>query len=598
MKFLDKKEINISVIKDKAKDIFNKAKKLAIKKQFYIPAAAVIVLIAAAIGILSIDSVRYSMRDWVNLHFPDKLPYYIYYENNVPHYNIDEVDFDKNDVREVQVGNNRKYLINHSRGFALGFKRDAEFDFSAAQEYISVKCSDMDIVVSKEYSTYATAQETKAFIKDYLHKYLLNEKYMQHNKITLHKDAVEKIGNFWVQMVAISRTPAPDSNVKYNTYVYCYIYTDSTMFYRIMFKAADYNDELLEEVYRTLYSFSTDVKVRGVSGTFTDFKPVIPKNWSDETKKFYNDLVNSDFCKWGVYVPHAVVNNDFTEINKLENELGETFDGLIEYRYYFEDMPVEGMKKAYEKGKTLELTIQTSTVMNGDLDSYNPVFDILDGRYDWRFRVMAHQIKEVGHPVLLRLNNEMNSDWTSYGSSACLDDPSIYVELWRKIYDIFTEVGVDNAIWIFNPNDESFPPCGYNSSMAFYPGDEYVQVFGVTGYNTGTYYDELNGEKWKTFSEIYDNIMTKHHHVYDNFPWIITEFASSSIGGDKVQWINDMFRDLKKYKNIKMAFWFNSADLDERPEFAGAVARPYWLDETPETAKAFSDGLRQSKKGD
>ena len=147
MKFLDKKEINISVIKDKAKDIFNKAKKLAIKKQFYIPAAAVIVLIAAAIGILSMDSVRYSMRDWVNLHFPDKLPYYVYYENNVPHYNIDEVDFDKNDVREVQVGNNRKYLINHSRGFALGFKRDAEFDFSAAQEYISVKCSDMDIVV-------------------------------------------------------------------------------------------------------------------------------------------------------------------------------------------------------------------------------------------------------------------------------------------------------------------------------------------------------------------------------------------------------------------------------------------------------------------
>lgn len=586
---MERKNFNISAIK-------HTAEKYLRKKPFIISVTAVILLIAAAAVIFSIDSVKYSLRDKINFYFPDKLPYYIYYENNVPHYDINEVDFEKNDVREVQVGNNRKYLINHSRGFALGFPRDAEFDFSTAQEFITVTCENMSIVVSKEYSTYATAQETRAFIKDYLHKYMLNEKFMEHNKITLHKDAVEKIGSFWVQTMALSRTPAPDSTVKYNTYVYCYIYTDSTMFYRIMFKAPEYNDALMEEVYRTLYSFSTDVEVKGNSGTFTDFKPVLPKSWSKETKQFYDELVNSDSCKWGVYVPHAVVNNDFSEINTLEAKLGAKFEGLLEYRYYFEDMPVEGMKKAYENGKIIELTVQTSSVMNGDLDSYNPVFDILDGRYDWRFEVMAHQIKEIGHPVLFRLNNEMNSDWTSYGSSACLDDPQIYVELWRRIYGIFERVGVDNAIWVFNPNDESFPPCGYNSSMAFYPGNEYVQVFGVTGYNTGTYYDELNGEKWKSFKEIYDNIMEKHHHVYDNFPWIITEFASSSIGGDKVQWINDMFAQLKNYPNIKMAFWFNSADLDTRPEFPGIVARPYWLDETPETLKAFSDGLKVSKK--
>ena len=206
---------------------------------------------------------------------------------------------------------------------------------------------------------------------------------------------------------------------------------------------------------------------------------------------------------------------------------------------------------------------------------------------------MARQIKEIGHPILFRLNNEMNSDWTSYGSSACLDDPEIYVELWRKIYNIFKDEGVDNAIWVFNPNDESYPPCGYNSTIAFYPGDEYVQLFGVTGYNTGTYYAVENGEKWKTFREIYDNIMEKHYKVYGKFPWIITEFASSSVGGDKVQWINDMFNDIKDYPNIKMAFWFNSADTDPRDETNQTIARPYWLNETPETTKAFSQGLKK-----
>ena len=564
------------------------------KKILIISLITAVILALGAFFSLKITPVRQLVKYTINSIRNNEVLYSIYYQNNVPYYNLSEIDFDKNDVREIQVTKDRKTLINHSRGFSLSFPLDAEFDFTAAQEYISVKCKNMSAVISKEYSTYPDVGQTKQFVDDYLHKYMLDKKYMEQNKITLHKNSLEKIGDFWVQVVALSRTPLPDSPVKYNSYVYCYIYTDSTMFYRIMFKAPEYTDELMEEIYRTLYSFSINVPVRGPSDTYTDFKPIIPEFWSQETKDFYNKLVNQDGCKWGLYQPLAVVNNDFTDIYKVEKEINYKFDGLLEYRYYFEDMPVEGIKKAYEEGKIIELTLQTSTVMNENLDGYNPVFDILDGMYDWRFRIMANQIKEIGHPILFRLNNEMNSDWTSYGSSACLDDPEIYVELWRKIYNIFKDEGVDNAIWIFNPNDESYPPCGYNSTIAFYPGDEYVQLFGVTGYNTGTYYAVENGEKWKTFSEIYDNIMEKHHKIYGKFPWIITEFASSSVGGDKVQWINDMFDNIKNYPNIKMAFWFNSADIDPRDETQQTVARPYWLNETPETAKAFSDGLNHN----
>lgn len=563
------------------------------KKIIIISSITIIILALGAFFTIKVTPVRQLVKYTLNSIKNNDVLYSVYYQNNVPYYSLSEVDFDKNDVREIQVTKDRKTLINHSRGFSLSFPLDAEFDFTAAQEYISVKCEDMSAVISKEYSTYPDKTQTKQFVDDYLHKYMLDERYMEQNKITLHKNSVEKIGDFWVQVVALSRTPLPDSPVKYNSYVYCYIYTDNTMFYRIMFKSPEYTDELMEEVYRTLYSFSINVPVRGPSDTYTDFKPVIPEFWSQETKDFYNELVNQDGCKWGLYQPLAVVNNDFTDIYKVEEEIDYKFDGLLEYRYYFEDMPVEGIKKAYEEGKIIELTLQTSTVMNENLDGYNPVFDIMDGMYDWRFKIMAKQIKEIGHPILFRLNNEMNSDWTSYGSSACLDDPEIYVELWRKIYNIFKDEGVDNAIWVFNPNDESYPPCGYNSTIAFYPGNEYVQLFGVTGYNTGTYYAVENGEKWKTFREIYDNVMEKHYKVYGKFPWIITEFASSSVGGDKVQWINDMFNDLKDYPNIKMAFWFNSADIDPRDETMQTVARPYWLNETPETAKAFSDGLKK-----
>lgn len=519
--------------------------------------------------------------------------YVVYYKNGkalslgvVP-------DFFNNDIMEVQVGENKKFLINHARGFGMEFPEDAEFDFSLSADFISAKTEDMDIVVSKEYTIYNEGDKTRGYVEEYIHKYLLSDTFIENNRITIHKNAIENIKGNWVQVLAFSRQAAPDSEVKYNTYVYCYIYTGTPKFYRVLYKAESYTDELIDQVYRSLYSFRDNLPVSGKAQNSTDYKPQTPSFWSKETKDFYKELCEGEDFKWGIYEPLDVRNADLGDILELEEKLDYQFDGVLEYIYFGEDLPVSGMQKAYEDGKIIELTLQTSTVMNENLDGYNPVFDILDGQRDDEIYKLAGDIRDYGHPILLRLNNEMNSDWTSYGVSACLNDPAIYKELWRRIYDIFKDAGVDNAIWVFNPNDDSYPPHGYNTTMAFYPGDEYVQVFGVTGYNTGTYYKEQNNEKWKTFDEIYSNVYKHHYETYKNFPWIITEFASSSVGGDKVKWINDMFEGMDDYPNIKMAFWFNSADYDLAYGKDVMPARPYWLDETEETLNAFKKGLHK-----
>ncbi len=553
-------------------------------------------VILLGIGIIAVKNnavAKYTVCNNLNKILPGIFPEYRLYQNGVLCEDFTELDFDNCDVREVKISNGRSKLINHSRGFSLEFPADAQYDFTAAQEYISVKCNNFTAVVSKEFSTNGNGVEnSKAYVNESINKYLLDERYLEENNITVHENTEDNRSGFPVQVIALTRTPAQGSEVEYNTYVYCYVYTETNMFYRIMFKGANYTDELMEEVYKTLDSLRTDVKVRGISDTFTDFKPVIPENWSEETKTLYNEITTSEKCKWGIYAPHAIESNNLEAVKVLEEKAQTKFEGVLEYAYLFTEIPVEGMKSAYAEGKVVELTLQTSTEMNKDLNGKNPVFDVIDGLYDEKIRKMAGDIKEVGHPVLFRLNNEMNSDWTSYSGAACMTDPEIYVQAWRRIYDIFEEEGVNNTIWIFNPNDESFPPNGYNTSIAYYPGNEYVQIFGITGYNTGTYYAELNGERWRTFDEIYSAIDEKYSGIYGQFPWIITEFASSSFGGDKVQWINDMFRDIKKYPNIKMAFWFNSADLDPRPETYKQLARPYWFDETPETTKAFAEGLK------
>ena len=165
-------------------------------------------------------------------------------------------------------------------------------------------------------------------------------------------------------------------------------------------------------------------------------------------------------------------------------------------------------------------------------------------------------------------------------------DPEVFISVWRKIYEIFQEEGVDNCIWIFNPNDRNCPPNRWNDGANYYPGNEYVQMLGVTGYNNGTYYSQW-AEEWREFDTIYDAVQSQYAAVFGEFPWIITEFASSSVGGDKAAWIEQMFRSIGNYPNIKIAVWFSSADYDSQ----GNVARPYWLDETPETVSAFREGL-------
>lgn len=514
-----------------------------------------------------------------------------YFVNNVKQHSVSESDLAQKDVKEIRVGEDEQFLINHSRGFAIGFPKDVEFDLTAGDAFISAKSDKYSIVVSKEYSPY---EDTRGYIRDYLHKFLLNERYMEQNKVMLHKNSVEKINNFWVQVVFATRTPAPGSTVKQNTYAYCYIYEQEQRYYRVMVKSEKYDEDFINTVYKMLYSFTLDVPIQGITQNYTNYEPIADPNWNEETREFYDNLRAGDKIKWGIFVPQGVRDMHFDEVEEIENKIDYKFEGMIEYLYFDvegEDVPVEGMTRAWEDGKITELTLQTSTIMNENLDGYTPVFDIIDGLKDEKIREFARQAKEFSHPFFFRLNNEMNSDWVSYCSSDTMNDPELYVMVWRRFYDIFREEGVDNAIWVFNPNNQTFPPCCYNDPMAYYPGNGYVHVFGVTGYNTGTYYAE-SMEKWREFEELYDECVETFEASYGKFPWIITEFASSSVGGDKAAWVKNMFNVLHKYPNIKMAFWFNSADYDPAYPKETVVSRPYWLDENDEVLKAFSEGVK------
>jgi beta-mannanase len=148
---------------------------------------------------------------------------------------------------------------------------------------------------------------------------------------------------------------------------------------------------------------------------------------------------------------------------------------------------------------------------------------------------------------------------------------------------MFAEAKADNVIWVWNPNEKSFPDFKWNNEILYYPGDEYVDIVGLTGYNTGTYYQ---GELWRSFTDIYNPLYQKMERMSEK-PLIITEFSSSSVGGNKEEWVKNMFANIDKYPRIKVAIWWNGCDWDRDVN----IARPYFIDEPGSLLNVFRDNL-------
>lgn len=300
--------------------------------------------------------------------------------------------------------------------------------------------------------------------------------------------------------------------------------------------------------------------------------------WNEETRALYDAWFSPESgLVWGIYEPGAP-RWDVEKLYVLEKGLDHRFPLLLEYSG-FPSCDVEAVREtldhAAKDGRTVELTLQTDPDEAG-----NVLMDTLNGQYDELLNAYARTVAESEKPVLFRLCNEMNGDWCVYSAYHTSKDTDLYKAFYRYVYGVFAKNGaLANTIWVWNPNERSFPNFDWNHALCYYPGDEYVDVVGLTGYNTGTYYP---GERWRGFGEIYDAL---YRTYADHFaqPLMITEFSCSSFGGDKAAWVREMLGAIGAYDRIKAAVWWDGCDWDGE----GNIARSYFIDDDPGVLDAF-----------
>lgn len=462
------------------------------------------------------------------------------------------------------LGNGYAQIYNYVDGYTFKVKNEYSLDLSMAP--VRTRLYNEQTVIDIYYDNFTGTIDDKNTYMNYANNFINDKKNHQ-----VLKNEWKKINGYDAHLLKWTRNKLKHVDQDKNYYFSAEIAKNKYEVYTIIIKSTTEikNENIILDSFHFLAKTANPAPIHF---------PVIEKNWNQETSDYYqNTFVNNEKLQWGLF--DATFFTDLTKTKELENKLQYKFSVLLRYLGLGRAFPMDEFQSAYADGRTVELTLQNPGEDNDKIILY----EILSGKYDDFFNHYAEEIKKFGHPILFRPFNEMNSDWVAYSSYFASKDPDLYVEAWKYIHRIFENHSVENVLWVWNPNHESKPNFKWNHPLMYFPGSEYVDIIGLTAYNTGTYYP---GEKWTSFKDLYDPLYQQYTEWFDH-PMMITEFSSSSIGGDKVRWIDDMFSEITKYDRIKVAVWWSWQDLDGN----GNPARIYFLDENDLTINVFKNRL-------
>ncbi len=585
----------------------------------------------------------------------------------------------RQDVKLELYNGTKTRIVNVSAGAAFTIPVAAvTADYNIAKYRIQYTFGDSILTYSPESSNPYIAKPDgwQIYVNEWLLRHVINDTYLEHQHLTKLRDfdfTVDPVnpatgtsdGSHTYPTVSsgnLTKRPGyeiyrldieiedEDGKIErpfYNIGV-VHAVNDSRYFGFFVMKSKEDRHEIMDELVMTWTHFSS----RGIQRNYFDAgKPVEDPHWNEETRNFFRGFMAQETKSWGVFsysmpgdagslVPGGGSYDTYLANSKkmqefIENEVwgGKKFDICMTYTHlgsgaadnpkriphYFPTAMATELAGGNGDGTkpVLEFTYQFTTNNNLVDEEYSPLFDILRGKYDTYFERLAQDIKAYQKPVMFRLNNEMNTDWTSYSGIMNLLDPDIFTMTWRHLYDIFIANGVDNVIWVWNPIADSCPYSGWGEDLCYFPGTDYVQLLGGTSYEFNNYVGDA-ASQMTTFKKHYGDLYKKNKQYFDEYGMIIGEFACGS-GGDatgalgrnadaQAKWVEGMFEELNAenpadyVKQIKGLIWFNCNDyagghITNRLKFTDANIkdRPETYTDLKKTWDAFKNGFANAK---
>lgn len=174
--------------------------------------------------------------------------------------------------------------------------------------------------------------------------------------------------------------------------------------------------------------------------------------------------------------------------------------------------------------------------------------DVAAGKYDAEIEMLCYQLQKLHRPVFLRIGYEFNGHWNGY-------HPKEFREAWIRIVTALRKHHLDEVatVWCYAPDDTR------TDYMNFYPGDAYVDWWGIDLFSTEHF--------TKPSVEAFMAASLRH-----GFPVMIGESTPRAIGVLRGQqswdrWFAPYFAFMQRHRNVK-AFCYIAWDWSTYPPLA------------------------------
>lgn len=276
----------------------------------------------------------------------------------------------------------------------------------------------------------------------------------------------------------------------------------------------------------------------------------------------------------GVALPgYPLERSQLSTVQNNQGSLGELVQFYLQWPARAKDgfFPWETVKLIDEFGSTPVITWEPLYYATPTSTSSQSVLyeEILSGLYDDYIIDFAKATARYNKPIMIRFAHEMNINGFHWGTTRQEFGPQsalIYKKMFRHVVSLFRAVGTTNVLWVFCPNNESVPVPNQstNSNMwnvlsNYYPGDEYVDVLGLDGFNWGTSQKVSEGEgwnsSWRTFPELFSEPINELKALSPTKPILIFETGTVEEGGSHDDWLAQALTSAQQM-GVKGIVWF------------------------------------------
>lgn len=248
---------------------------------------------------------------------------------------------------------------------------------------------------------------------------------------------------------------------------------------------------------------------------------------------------------------------------------------ILFYKDFTQPFPLTELNATSGRNATPLLTWEPWVANGNTVQADYTLDNIAAGKHDAYIKQWASGMKSYGKPIMLRFAHEMNGNWYPWSEGVNNNGSGDYVKAWQHVHDVVAAEGVTNVSWVWSPNVPYYGSVPLNS---LYPGDNYVDIVALDGYNWGT--TQSWGSAWQTPQQLFGQGITELRTIAPGKQILIAETASAEQGGSKADWNTNLVSYLSAQPDVMGFVWF---DLNKEVDWR--------IDSSTTSASAFSTAL-------